>query len=138
MFAAAAMMEVDVLKDKKLVVSLVVHYATLSTPNKWCNQTVGQVALLRQGSGASSAPLTASGRGDGLENEGIRQQRSINRSPFNSRVDKIGLQSRMISQPRCRPNRRKVKAEMVVFSCLLAGMISSSVIKLHVCLHVEW
>ena len=49
-----------------------------------------------------SAPPAAFERGDGLENEGIRQKRSIKRSPFNSRVDKIGLQSRMISQPWCR------------------------------------
>ena len=49
-----------------------------------------------------SAPPSTSGRGDGLENEGIRQNRSIIRSPFNSRVDKTGLQSRMISQARCR------------------------------------
>ena len=39
------MMEMEVLRDGKLVVSLVVHYATQSKPNKWCNQTVGQVAL---------------------------------------------------------------------------------------------
>ena len=37
--AAAALMEVEVLKDRR--------------PDKGCNQTVGQVALLRQGSGAS-------------------------------------------------------------------------------------
>ena len=34
MLAAAAMMEMEVLKDRKLVVSLVVRYATLSRPNK--------------------------------------------------------------------------------------------------------
>ena len=45
---------------------------------------------------------------DGLENERIRQKRSINRSPFDSRVDKIGLQSRVISQPRCRTKLRGI------------------------------
>ena len=48
--AATAMMEV--LKDGKFVVLLVDHYATQLRRN-WCNQTVGQVALPRQGSDAS-------------------------------------------------------------------------------------
>ena len=52
--AAAAMMEMEVLKDGKFVVLLVVHYATWSKPNEWYNQTVGQVALPRQRSGANS------------------------------------------------------------------------------------
>ena len=38
-----------------------------------------------------SAPPTASGTSEGFTNEGIRQKRSIGRSPFKSRVDKIGF-----------------------------------------------
>ena len=50
----------------------------------------------------SSARPTSTGRNEGLKNEGIQQKRSIGRSLFSSRVDKTGLQSHVISKPRCR------------------------------------
>ena len=76
----------------------VVEAQRMVQPDGWSSRSSSARVRREQ----MSAPATASGRSDGLENEGIRQKRSINRSPFHSRVDKIGFQSRVISQPRCR------------------------------------
>ena len=57
MSAAAAMIKMEVLRDGKLVVSMVVRNGKLSMRNKECDQTVGQFALLRQGSGVNRCAL---------------------------------------------------------------------------------
>ena len=143
MSAAAAMTKMEVLKDGKLVVSLVfslrnvVGAQQMVQPDGWSNRSSATRVRREQ----ISAPPIASGRNDGLKNEGIRRKRSVGRSLFSSRVDRTGLRSHVISKLRCRANSHGIfqtsstaKQKMVGFSCLLAGMISSSVIRLHVCL----
>ena len=76
----------------------VVEALRMVQPDGWASRSSSARVRREQ----VSAPTTASGTSDGFENEGIRQTRPMNRPPFNSRVDKIGLQSRVISQPRCR------------------------------------
>ena len=77
--------------DGKLVVSLVVHYGNvvgaqqMVQPDGWSNRS-SAVRVRRE---QTSAPPIASERGDAFKDDGIRQRRSINRSPSNSRVDRL-------------------------------------------------